>query len=253
MLFPFVVLLFLNAKGCWKLLSFVLIILQSLAMYIIGTRTSTFGAILIIIISIILVYFSKFEAINRKAHLKFLIILFFMQIIVLPFSPAIRNQLNSNKNNSWVLEDDWIRIDFANQMNGNGLVSGTDEYYFYYLNIIEDYKWLLTIPKKYYYEKYSYYFDPKFYVDLIFNTDLISRQSSRQFQRIFFSNKWDNLSFSQKLFGMGYSRFYTGSILLEQDFLLQYFSYGIIGFILIITPLAYYLFYVFKIFLKSKS
>ena len=111
---------------------------------------------------------------------------------------------------------------------------------------IEDYKWLLTIPKDYYYDKYSFYYDPKFYVDLIFKNDLINRQSSRQFQKIFYNYKWENLSFAQKLFGMGYSRFYTGSIVLEQDFVLHYYTYGVFGVILLLVPLLYYIYLIIK-------
>lgn len=252
-MYPFVVLLFLNAKGRWIWAAASCVILQSLAMFIIGTRTATFGAILVIVLSFILVYFLEFNIINKKIYLNFLIIIIVFQIVVLPFSPAVKNQVSNFKNNSWVLDDEWIRRNFANQMDDNDLISGSDEYYYYYLNIFEDYKWLLTIPNDYYHIKYSYYFDPKFYVDLIFKTDLLKRQSSRQFQRIFYNYKWKNLSNPQKLLGMGYSRFYSGSILLEQDFLLQFYSFGVIGFLLLIIPYMSFFYYIYKIISKKRE
>lgn len=245
MLYPYVILLFFKISNKLRLLFFIFVVIQSLAMFIIGTRIATFGSVLIIGFTILIVYFDKYLN-NRVLFLKLFIALLLVQLVVLPFSPAIKNQLNNYNNNSMIQKDDWIRLDFANEIDSSGLDSDSDEYYFYYLNIIEDYKWLLTIPKDYYYDKYSFYYDPKFYVDLIFKNDLINRQSSRQFQKIFYNYKWENLSFAQKLFGMGYSRFYTGSIVLEQDFVLHYYTYGVFGVILLLVPLLYYIYLIIK-------
>lgn len=245
MLYPYVILLFFKIGNKFKPLFLIFVVIQSHAMFIVGTRIATFGSVLIIGFTILIVYYDKYIN-NRILYLILFTALILMQLVVLPFSPAIKNQLNNYNNISMVQKDDWIRLDFANEINSSGLDSDSDEYYFYYLNIIDDYKWLLTIPKDYYYDRYSFYYDPKFYVDLIFKNDLINRQSSRQFQRIFYNYKWENLTFVQKLFGMGYSRFYTGSIVLEQDFILQYYAYGVFGVILLLVPLFYYIYLIIK-------
>jgi hypothetical protein len=102
--------------------------------------------------------------------------------------------------------------------------------------MFEQYYFLLTIPAIYYEWYYPYTIDPKFYVDLVFNYTLYERASGRQFQRIFFDYKWNKLTDQQKLFGFGYSRFMQGSILLEQDFLMQKYTFGLIGTILMTAP-----------------
>ena len=116
------------------------------------------------------------------------------------------------------------------------MIPGSAEFNFYYQNIFENYYWLLTISEEYYKWFYPYVIDPKFYVDLIFEYDFWERQSGRQFQQIFFDYKWDKLNDTQKLFGFGYSRFMMGSILLEQDFLMQKYTLGYLGTVILTFP-----------------
>lgn len=228
-LYPLLIRQYFNTTKRWFILT--LIIIQGWAMYVLATRVATYGVPLMLSVSLgiwlFLIILKK-----EKFEWKPLILLssvLMMFIVTLPFTPAVKNLEVDNQNNQLVFNDDDLREQFKNEIGGEDLIPGTALFNFFYQNIFEDYYWLLTISEEYYKEYYPYRMDPKFYVDLIFEYDFWERQSGRQFQQIFFDYKWSKLTETQKLFGFGYSRFMMGSILLEQDFVMQKYTLGYIG------------------------
>lgn len=93
-----------------------------------------------------------------------------------------------------------------------------------------------SIPKMYYMDWYSYKADPVFWSDLLFTVPLEERLTGRQFQTYFMNVKWGMADSKMKLFGMGYTPFMNGSILLEQDFIQQKYTLGYLGDLLLAGP-----------------
>ena len=105
--------------------------------------------------------------------------------------------------------------------------------------MFEDYRFLMNVtPPIYYTTWYDYEYDPEFWVNVIFDYELEERVNGRQIEQIFTNYKWNELSFMEKRTGFGYGTFMRGGIIIERDFVQQYYSYGLIGFILIMLPWA---------------
>lgn len=254
-LYPIIINYYIQAKKKWPYL--LLIITQGLAMYVLATRVATFGAPLMlgvmIFIYLFLVIIKKMEF--NYGNLIPLTLVLLILLSIFPYTPAVVNQQIDAKNDGLVLQEDYQREGGKEALqNGADLIPGTAEYNYFYQYIFEDYYFLLTIPSIYYEWYYPYQIDPKFYVDLIFNYELYERASGRQFQQIFFDYKWNKLDRSQKLFGFGYSRFMQGSIVLEQDFVMQKYTLGYFGMFLLTFPwlglLIYVIYKVLRKFLK---
>lgn len=235
-IYPVLIRQFFTSSRKWLIL--VLVIIQGWAMLILATRVATYGAPLMIAVVLgvwLFLVVLKKEKFNWK-NLVILSTILLMFVAALPFTPAVKNLEVDNRNNQLVVDDEDLRQQFKEDLNDEGLIPGSAEFNFYYQNIFENYYWLLTISEEYYKWFYPYVIDPKFYVDLIFEYDFWERQSGRQFQQIFFDYKWDKLNDTQKLFGFGYSRFMMGSILLEQDFLMQKYTLGYLGTVILTFP-----------------
>lgn len=221
-----------------RLLVLSLIFIQGWAMYVLATRVATYGVPLMIA-AVIFVYLFlvvlKKERFNWKPFVM-LIVIFSIFFASLPLTPAVKNLEIDNRNDLAVFENDENRKEWKDEIDNIDLIPGTAEFNYYYQHIFEVYYWLLTIPDVYYKWYYPYVIDPKFYVDLIFEYEFWERKSGRQFQQIFFDYKWDKLDDTQKLFGFGYSRFMMGSILIEQDFVMQTYTLGYIGVALLNLP-----------------
>lgn len=239
-LYPLLINVFYKSKK--KIALFLVVLIQGWAMLILGTRVATYGASLMLAMTLaIWVFLAIIKKVNFnwKQHLAIasLTLLFFAS---LPYTPAVVNIGIDVRNNSAVWDDEYLRqqwkTDLANDPKALALVPGTAEFNYYYQYIFRQYYWLLTLSDAYYKEYYPYVMDAKFYVDYIFNVDFYDRINARQFERYFFDYKWSKLDSTQKLFGFGYSRFMMGSILLEQDFVMQAYTLGHIGTTLLTGP-----------------
>ncbi len=253
-IYPILIHYFYKSKK--TILYALLIIVQGLAMYVLATRVATYGALLILALMLVmypLVYLFRKEKINFK---KIIILASILAIFASMFNytPAVVNQTIDSENDGLVLNEDYQRLEGKDAAaEGESLIPGTAEYNYFYQYMFEQYYFLLTIPSIYYEWYYPYEIDPKFYVDLIFEYPLYERASGRQFQAIFFDYKWNKLTASQKLLGFSYSRFMNGSIVLEQDFLMQQYTYGYLGYLLTGPWLALLVYIVFKSLRKIKE
>ena len=218
-----------------------LILIHSLSMIMISTRVATYGAaiipvaMLIIYLILIALKYEKF----KPMYVGSLIIMTLISSLIIPFGPAYQNQQIDAMDYGAIKHDDDKRNDGREEVlrGGEGLEAYSKEWYDFYTYMFEDYSFLIGVtPPVYYMEWYDYRLDPKFWVDLIFDYELEERVNGRQIETIFTHYKFDPLTNYQKAFGMGYSTFMRGSIILERDFAQQYFSYGPIGFILIMVP-----------------
>lgn len=238
---PLLYYFFSKAKGKKKAFIGSLIAIHSLAMIILSTRVATYSTILIplalFFIHLILTLLKQDKL--QKSFLAFTLIMMIFNGLIIPFSPAYQNQKIDAMDYGYVIEHDQERNDIKQEVKrgGDGLIPYSKEWHDYWTYIFEDYSFMIGVTPPIYYTKwYDYHHDPKFWADLIFDYELSERVNGRQIENIFTKYKWDNLNNTQKLSGLGYGTFMRGGILIEQDFKMQYYAYGLVGFIFLMGP-----------------
>ena len=215
-----------------------LIAVHSLAMIILSTRLATYcsaivPAVMFVIYMVLL--FLKKETL-KKVYIAFLICMTALTSFIIPYGPAYQNQLLDAFDYGASMSSEDQRTE-GRKLLDEGAEYGKwcEQWRDFYVYIFEDYRFLINVtPPVYYRELYDYKYDPQFWVDLIFDYELEERVNGRQIQTIFTKYKWDELSSTEKLTGFGYSTFMRGGILIERDFVQQYYSYGPVGVILIL-------------------
>lgn len=234
-----------------KTIKYVIVMfIHGAAMLILGTRVGTYGAALMLAVTLVVwIFLASIKKVifNWKKHL-IVALLTAIFYVSLPYTPAVKNIEIDVSNNTAVWEDEYLRMQFkddiANDKTAQALVPGTAEFDYYYQYIFKQYYWLLPLSDIYWKLYYPYIMDAKFYVDYIFEVDFYDRINARQFEKYFFDYKWQKLDSTQKLFGFGYSRFMWGSIVLEQDFVMQSYTLGYIGAVLLTGPWIVLLFWI---------
>ncbi|MDO4499697.1 MAG: O-antigen ligase family protein [Erysipelotrichaceae bacterium] len=214
-----------------------LIVIQSLAMIMLSTRIATYcsalipAAMLAIYIVLLLLKIEKVQ----KLYICFLIFVTVLSGCIIPFGPAYQNQLIDAYDYGFIKNEEDQRTEARDLLkDAEGLVKWTDEWRDFYVYMFEDYSFLINVtPPIYYTTWYSYEHDPEFWVDLIFDYELEERVSGRQIETIFTKYKWDELNNNQKLTGFSFGTFMRGGILIERDFVQQYYSYGPVGVVLL--------------------
>ena len=237
----------------------ILIFIQCLSMQILGTRVATFGAVIIPFVYLVLYVFDSFIMKNQKANLSimaFMIVCTAVFGVILNFTPAVENQ-RVDAVNDLALLSNGAAEQGRDALKDAPLIPGTREFNDFYIFMFEQYgiraKYASSIPTMYYVDWYNYKFDPKFWVDVIF-LPVYDRVGGRKIQKLFTDYKWDKLSQSEKVLGMGYSTFMNGSIVLEKDFVQQKYTLGYIGMILTCTPWLLAVLYVgLKVLRKFKK
>lgn len=220
----------------WKLVC--LLIIQGLAMFCLATRVATYGVILMIAAYLVIYIFClilKKVKFSKKMLFTFLAILALF-VAIFPHSPAYVNQKINQQNDWYILEDEELRQEIKGGLEEIDLDPESQAYKDYWSYIFKQYAFFLSIPKDYFLKFYDYRFDPKFWVDIIFEYDFYDRASGRDIENIFTKYKWANLTPTQKLFGMSYSIPMEGGIVIEQDFVSQYYTHGPIGSFLLCSP-----------------
>ncbi|MBR0462257.1 MAG: O-antigen ligase family protein [Erysipelotrichaceae bacterium] len=224
-----------------------LIVIHSLSMIILSTRLATYTSAIIpaamFIIYMVLLFLKK-ETL-QKSYIITLVAVILMTSVIIPYSPAYQNQLIDATNYQFIKEDDRIKEEArTNLKEGEKNPKWSEEWRNFYTYMFEAYVSLINVtPPVYYTYYYDYKYDPEFWVRFIFDYELEERVNGRQLEAIFTRYKWNELSSAQKLTGLGYGTFMRGGIIIERDFVRQYYSYGPIGAILImggwIVLLAY--------------
>lgn len=250
----------------------ILIFLHSLSMMILGTRVATYGAVLVPAAYLVLcVFFSLLKKESwSKSTLLFTAISTLIFGLILPYSPAVKNQQIDAKNDLALAENgmaDQGRNELAN--NRITVIKESDPAY---IHMFEVYgikaRYAQSISKEYYLDYYDYRLDPYFWVEMILNRPLEERVGGRNIQKIFFEYKWNDgrldikldpngneegdnvqtiyfngcnftspcLTTMNRALGLGYSTFMNGSIVLEKDFVQQYYTFGPLGAFLLLSP-----------------
>ena len=239
-----------------KTLIGILIVFDSLTMMILGTRVAAYCALLIPPTVLIIHIFTKIIKTGafNKWFASFCVVLTLMNAGIIPYCPAYQNQQFDAADFTTLKMDDSIRESFRKgiEEGAEGFEPFSAAWVDYYVYMFEQYKFLMGVTQSVYYEYwYDYHVDPKFWVDLIFDYELEDRANARQVEKIFYNYKWQYLTTPQKLTGFTYSLFMWGGINIEQDFILQAYSFGYLGFPLIMGPWICLLLYVVYKFLLS--
>ncbi len=254
---PFMYYFFLREKDVKKKVGIALLIItDSLAMMMLGTRVAAYCALLIPLTVLIIHIFTcliKTETF-KKGFTVFCVLLVIMNAGILPVCPAYQNQQYDAADYSTLKMDDSKRESYRKgiEEGADGFEPFSAAWVDYYVYMFEQYKYLMGVTQSVYYEYwYDYHVDPKFWVDLIFDYELEDRVNARQVERIFYNYKWQYLTTSQKLTGFTYSLFMWGGINIEQDFVLQAYSFGYLGFPLIMGPWICLILYCIYKFLRG--
>ena len=218
-----------------------LIFIQSIAMMVLSTRVATMGAFLIPFTMLVIFVVLSILKIERfsKVFLIFTLLMGILTTSIFPFSPAYQNQkINAVSYEFQKLNDpEKEEVSKVFREGEEGLIIYSEEWFGYYTYMFEAYSYMIRVtPPAYYKDWYNYKHDPEFWCNLIFDYDLEERINGRQIQEIFLHYKYDYLTPYQKAFGMGYGTFMRGSMILERDFVQQYYSFGPIGFIFSMLP-----------------
>ena len=248
MVLPFLYYFFYKEKNkIKKTLIGLLIFIHSLAMIILSTRLATYCSALIpvamLLIYVLLMLLKKEKL--QIIYLVFLLVMTGISAYIIPYGPAYQNQLIDAEDYGYIKVDEGKRNEGKDQLKKiKEMEKWSESWRDFYVFMFEDYQFLMNVtPPIYYTTWYSYKYDPEFWVDLIFDYELDERVNGRQIETIFTKYKWEELTTPQKLTGFGYGTFMRGGILIERDFVQQYYSYGPIGVVLImgawIVLLAY--------------
>ncbi|MGL4373569.1 MAG: O-antigen ligase family protein, partial [Turicibacter sp.] len=217
----------------------ILILLQALAMLMIGTRVSTYGLFVVSIVSFVvylIISFIRKESIH-KGMLGFMFIMVAVVYLVLPFAPAVLSINSDSLNISNLKEQDKELVEVTDKIgNLEGLSEEAYKFQLLYILKDQDNVRFFTFPSEYYYGFYPLEFDPEFWYHVL-QQPFENRSNGRELQKLFAEYKWDTLSSTEKLVGMGYSKISDGGMIIEQDFYRQYYTLGILGLILFILPL----------------
>ena len=215
----------------------VLILIHSLAMIMLSTRLATYCTVLIPLAMLAiygLLLLLKKEVL-KKSYPAFLVVMIALSAFIIPYGPAYQNQLIDAYDYGFIKNEENQREEARDLLkDAEGLEKWTDEWRDFYVYMFEDYSFLINVtPPIYYNTWYSYKYDPQFWVDLIFDYELEERVNGRQIETIFTKYKWAELSAAEKLTGFGYGTFMRGGIIIERDFMQQYYSYGPLGVVLL--------------------
>jgi hypothetical protein len=237
-----------------KLLSGTLIFTQTLAMMMLATKVGTYGMLAIPIAFLVLYLACSFIFKTEQFKKSVAVFTLAMSIFagaMFQYTPAIVNEkiyryydssilstkeelgaskelLDAERQADWPRDHPSLVYAFEVWALREGIL---------YPDIMAGANYLGNLPPIYYCDWYSYTFDAVFWLDVvIFGTPPEERLNGRQLQKIFMDYKMAEKEGEPKWLGMGYSTFMHGSFILEQDFLVQYYTLGIIGLILTTLP-----------------
>lgn len=268
LLSPFIIYLFIkNDNKKLNIVYAILIFVSLICAFMVGTKATTLGYIIILILNLLLkLFFSTIKKENKFSLSKtiFLLLLIILSFVIIPYSPmSNRNSIDSDlaqdkqlieeENKKLISNIEYSSIEpFLDEETKNLIKNKNEKIEInYLLEIIDDENlrktiltYIISLHYNYYYglttkfieSSYPYTMDPYFWKDFVDNTKLFERSDNRMvIQKIYERVLEINNNPFDRLLGLTYSR--TSKIFnLERDFLYQSYSMGIIGMLLLIGP-----------------
>ena len=217
----------------------ILIIIQMLAMFMLGTKVSTFGFLLSTVVMFI-VYF-VFVFIIKEVKFNYKIVLFILFIIsswllIYPYSPC-NNRISGVKDMKEIGEKN-NKINDIKMNNARTIISGMNEEdkKTYLKGFVYENYYDFSIKKDYVLKKYPYQNDVYFWFNA-FELPIDEKLDNRVLLTHIYDRmkEIDDRKLVDDMLGITYSRASHVGIL-ERDFTSQYYSLGVIGFIIFILP-----------------
>lgn len=226
LLLPFT--LFATIKKTTKLNVYATIVLI-ISMIMLGTRVASYGWILIIICFLIAISLSKFIYKDKRTKTKYyktILLISLIGILFLGNSPISRREYGYQLGDLNTLKER-PSIDISD-------IESLNKVYEY---IEESYK-IFGIQETYVFEKYNYKHDPEFWFNIFDKSVENGVIENREMQRLISNNiiKNNNNKLKYQLFGYSFSRMRNGEIYMEHDIIVQIFTMGYIGALLLLGP-----------------
>ncbi|GBG04124.1 O-antigen ligase family protein [Lactobacillus rodentium] len=238
----------------FKALNIILVVAQSLAMLMLGTKVGAYGLFIDFIVFFIFYLVHLFILKNIKVNKKFLLTLVLVILgssLIVPHSPMFRRNTydigvadNRGKKANIKKSDDILKKDlkkYSGAKREKVLKRFIKKHYYAY-----------SLKKGFVLKGYSYKYDPDFWLEIM-KSPVDERLNYRHLE-IKMLNKVvaNNHNKYDKFLGISYIR-ENNIFPLERDFLAQYYSTGIIGVLLFLGIYIYELFYLIYSWFKSKA
>ena len=251
MFLPFTIYLNIKTKNKFNL---IILCFNIFALILLSTKVAVFGVLLVVIYTL-LIYLIKNKKIKNISVISLILLLY---ILLLPFNPSFSRIIERKE----VIEAASLAIIDAPSENAQTFVesysASLPEFQLqneisdnYKVNYIENNYKDQKINENFILNRYPYTYDADFWYDILTN-DYANKSDYRYLEQSMVkrvieinNNKFD------KFLGITYTR--TQNIFnIEKDFIMQYYSLGIIGLILFISPYFVILCYCFIKHLLNK-
>lgn len=223
-----------------NVLYFIVVLALNLSLLMIGTRLSSYSAIIIDVIVFIMYLFFTFIKKDFKFNKKTFGMLFLS--VLLSFSLFLYSPINSRQETDKKKQEESVATAelFKIVYNDGEIINcnnyNTEEGKAYIIEYIKKNMKKIYIMNEFIEKSYSYKNDPIFWCNIINSETIIQQKNNRDIEKKMLVRVQEiNNKKTDKFFGIGYSR--TSNIYnLERDFIYQYYSLGIIGFLLTVFP-----------------
>lgn len=210
------------------------IILLVISMIMLGTRVASYGWLLIFIMMIILYLFFALIIKNIKFEWKkmgIIILIMIFGIFLMLNAPIVSANIDHHESSEEELQK--MRDEDVPTLEMLGYI-GMNEVYYEEIYPYEDHK-----------EFWEYV------VDDVSPTKRVGNRNSQTLVTNDVAKTYEN--FPRSLFGLGYSRFINAKLYLEKDFVVHFYTIGIIGIILLLLPYVFIAIYGLFKSIKSKK
>lgn len=220
-------------KEC-NLKNFLVVILQMLAMYVLGTKIATFGFILsFFAIMIVYIYFSLIKKKLRFDYKNILVVVVIvgLWLSIYPYSPCRNRTFMTNNNTSGDVEDKDEIVNIDND------TTDSVEYRKKVMEFLDKNYDKYGLKEEYVLKYYPYKYDYMFWYGMLNESYVVKSDNRLLMIKILDRMKdIDSRHLTNELFGVSYSRM-SNIAVLEKDFVSQYYSLGLLGSILFTLPL----------------
>ena len=210
------------------------IILLVISMIMLGTRVASYGWLLIFIMMIILYLFFALIMKNIKFEWKKFLIIFLIMIFgifLMLNAPIVSSNIDHHESTEEELQK--MRDENVPTIKMLGYIGMNEEYY----------------KEIYPYKDHKDFW--QYVLDDVAPTRRVGNRNSQQLVTNDVAKTYED--FPRSLFGLGYSRFINAKLYLEKDFVVHFYTIGIIGIVLLIFPYVFIAIYGLFKSIKNKK
>lgn len=230
-----------------KILNIIVVLINILALMLVGTRVAVIGTIIVYVYTIIIIcLYKKMNIKNILGH----VICIIFSIILIYYNPIFTrfkemNNLQDIPNNEKIQVLQTVRYVEENNQTSNYEQQTIIEQETAEMLIKNNYK-DKKILDYFILNSYPYEYDTEFWLE-IFEKDVKLRTNYRYLEKAMVQRVIEiNNNYLDNFLGIGYVRI-QNIFNIEQDFIMQYYSLGILGTVLLFLP---YIFLIYKFIIK---